>query len=211
MDPPYRYVLAVTGLAWLGLAIMLFLDVSTACLLPAAVVRLADPIEGLAMLSIARSGRMRRRNLQQTRAAIVIVLGLLVVFQHDFADIILAIIFGPHSPSTARCALPPRWSSASPVQEGGVQRQSARFVIAIIIFLPWPFYYTGTVDYCIALALSFSGWSLLRLYLRLRACPRRIAAFPVTRAAGPRSRTFRSPTTVARRRRKSCLVRVWTA
>jgi len=208
----YRYVLAVIGLAWLGLAIMLFLDcLDGVVYFPLLWFGWLILIEGLAMLSIARSGRMRRRNLQQTRAAIVIVLGLLVVFQHDFADIILAIIFG--TAFAVDGAL--RIASAVVVRFAGYKKVVfngiSEIVIAIIIFLPWPFYYTGTVEFCIALALSFSGWSLLRLYLRLRALPPGESLHFLYSRGWPAFKDLPKPDHRGPPPAEKLLVRVWTA
>ena len=208
----HRRILAAGGVVSLALGISLFYDcLDGVVYFPLRLFGYLMLIEGVAMLAGATAGTPLRRNMEFVRAAIVIVLGVLVVFEDDYADLITAMLFaavfaidGALRIASAAVVRFPSWRIALAAGIGET-------LIAVLIFVPWVFDYAGTLEFCIALVLGLWGWSMLRLAWYLRSLPRdKSLPFLYSRGwpefAGLPKPDHRDPSPA-----QPLIVRIWTA
>jgi uncharacterized membrane protein HdeD (DUF308 family) len=205
----HRRALTAAGLIALAASVPLFVDaLDDEVYFPLRLFGCLMLIEGVAMLAVASSGVMLRKSIQVVRACVVIVLGVLVVFDYDISYLVLAVLFG------AAFALDGllRIATAAVVRFRGwpwaVLAGACEIVVAWLIFTV---YYASTIEFYLALALALAGLGMLHLAWQLRNLPPGAALDALHSRGWPDFADLPPPRHHASPPREPLLVRVWTA
>jgi uncharacterized membrane protein HdeD (DUF308 family) len=205
-------LLAAAGAVWGALGIAIFIDglngITYFPLRAFAYVLLADA--AIALL-LAPSGIGAQKWLRITRGVSLAVIALLILEPHRAGDVVLAILFGTGFLLDASL----RIAAATVVRYAGwrVAIMAGAFELLIAVFLlePWPTWYAGTVAYCVGIGMILSGWSVVRLALRVsRLSPGMALPILAGRYATRRGRLFGSGEDRPTLERSDLLVHVWT-
>ncbi|ARP83223.1 hypothetical protein CAL12_21985 [Bordetella genomosp. 8] len=207
--------LAICGLLMLVAGAVIFIDALDGVLyFPLDFFAALLVIEGIATLSIAKSGVGGQRVLRYTKGVFVLMAGTLVLAGQHHGNFVLSMMFGLLflvdgliQCIAAHVVRYPRWRV---VFASGV----AEVLLAIFFFQPYPTHYAGTVPYCVGLFLAISGLKLLWLARRVRNLDANPAlasnpdpSFMPTRVDGPSRKVFDGPPLPSER---ALTVHVWT-
>lgn len=206
--------LAALGALWLAAGSVIFIDAFDGVLyFPIHVFGVLILIEGLLSLIAAFNGidSRRRNRLRLAKAVLFIVAALLILDPYPDGEFVLAMLFG----TIFLIAGALRVSAAYVVRFSGWKQAMVagglELLFAIFTLEPWPTHYQGTVPYCIGFGLAITGWSLLRLALRLRKLPPTASLSLLTGRGG---RFDNQPVVWARgtpgEQRGDLIVHVWT-
>jgi uncharacterized membrane protein HdeD (DUF308 family) len=166
--------LAGIGAFWIVAGIAIFVDALDGVLyFPLRAFALLLLLEGVVALVATFAGidAAARNRLRFVKGVLFVLIALLVMTSGNDGDFVLAMLFGLLF--TVGGLL--RVSAAYVVRFAGwrlaIAIGGAELLFAIFMFEPWPTHYRGTLPFCIGFGLALTGWSLLRLSLRLRALP----------------------------------------
>ncbi len=179
--------LALIGALWLLAGIAIFVDAFDGVLyFPIHIFGALLLIEGLVSLIATFSGidKGRRNWLRFIKGGLFILIALLVIDPYPDGEFVLAMLFGllftvggALRVSAAYVVRFPGWRTS--IFEGVIE-----LLFAIFMFEPWPTHYKGTLPYCIGVGLALTGWSLIRLALRLRRLPSQASVSLLTGRGG---------------------------
>lgn len=166
--------LAALGAFWLVAGIAIFVDAFDGVLyFPIHVFGALLLIEGIAALvgTFAGIDKSRRNLLRFVKGILFVVVGLLVIDPYPDGEFVLAMLFGLLFAVSGLLRVSAAWVVRFNGWRTSIAAGTIELLFAIFMFEPWPTHYKGTLTYCIGLALALTGWSLLRLALRLRQLP----------------------------------------
>ncbi len=166
--------LAALGGFWLLAGIAIFVDALDGVLyFPLQFFGLLLLFEGIIALIGTFSGidPGRRNGLRLAKGLLFTTIGLLVITPMRQAHFVLAMLFGLLFTVSGVLRVSAAWVVRFSGWRASIALGVVELLIAIFLFEPWPTYYKGTLPYCIGIGLAFTGWSLLRLALRLRRLP----------------------------------------
>jgi len=163
------WALLILALALIGLACLILVDLIDGVVSVAtAVFGLVFLLEGVFGLAVALATPHLVRAFALFRAALLIVMGLLIVdapFHSDFAiGLLFGIAFAIDGVSRIAAALVvrfPRWQVMAAIGVG-------ELMLAGLVTTSWPLSHTLNVPVCVSLLLLANGWVLLRASLMLR-------------------------------------------
>lgn len=125
-------------------------------------------LEGLATVIVAGTGIGGQRTLRYVKGLCFMGAALLILNGHHHGNFILSMIFGTLflfdgalQITSATLVRYPNWRFAI---AGGV----IEIVLAIFFYQPYLTNYEGTVPFCLALGLMFSGWNMILIAYRAR-------------------------------------------
>lgn len=161
--------LLAAGFFSIALGTVIFIDALDGSLyFPITPFALLLLIEGLATLAVAWTGMGGQRSLRYVKGTTFCLSAALVLIGGEHGNFALALIFGTLffidgalQVISARLVRYRTWRLAI---AGGV----LEIGIAIFFYQPYPDFYTGTVAYCVAFGLFFSGWNMILLAVRVR-------------------------------------------
>ncbi|MEP7041703.1 MAG: hypothetical protein ABI843_01495 [Dokdonella sp.] len=165
--------LAAIGVIWLLLGIALFIDALDGVLyFPLNAFAWLLLVEGVVALLVAFSGLVRQNALRIAKGLLFIVIAALIIapLRHN-GDFALAMLFGLLFTIGGALRVSAAWVVRFGGWRGAMGAGVLELLFATFMFEPWPTHYAGTVPYCIGFGLALTGWSLIRLALRLRNAP----------------------------------------
>ncbi|HEY0229644.1 MAG TPA: hypothetical protein VGC55_00210 [Dokdonella sp.] len=165
--------LAAIGVIWLLLGIALFVDALDGVLyFPLQLFGWLLLIEGVVALLVAFSGLARQNALRVAKGLLFIAIAVLIIapLRHN-GDFTLAMLFGLLFTIGGALRISAAWVVRFQGWRSAIGAGALELLFAIFMFEPWPTHYAGTVPYCIGFGLALTGWSLIRLALRLRNAP----------------------------------------
>ena len=162
-------VLAILGMVWMALGLAIMADttdgLSVVTVEAFAILLL---IEGFGALGLFTLAPHRQGYAVLLRALALLVLGFMILDFPVRVDVANSLLFGlaflidgAARVATASVVRFPKWQL---VAAGGVLELG----LAGFVLLGWPVSYHQTVPFCIGVALLLSGWTVLRIGLRLR-------------------------------------------
>ncbi len=162
--------LAAIGVIWLLIGIALFIDALDGVLyFPLQLFGWLMLIEGIAALLVAFSGFARQHLLRVAKGVLFIAIALLIIapLRHN-GDFALAMLFGLLFTLGGALRISAAWVVRFHGWHSAIGAGVLELLFAVFMFEPWPTHYAGTVPYCIGFGLALTGWTLIRLALRLR-------------------------------------------
>lgn len=162
--------LAAIGVIWLLLGIALFIDALDGVLyFPLQLFGWLMLVEGFVALLVAFSGFARQNLLRTAKGVLFIVIALLIIapLRHN-GDFALAMLFGLLFTIGGALRISAAWVVRFHGWRSAIGAGVLELLFAAFMFEPWPTHYAGTVPYCIGFGLALTGWTLIRLALRLR-------------------------------------------
>jgi uncharacterized membrane protein HdeD (DUF308 family) len=161
--------LAVLGTLWLALGLAIMADASGGLsIVTVEAIAILLLFEGLFALALFTLAPHRRGYTVLVKALALVVLGCMILdfpIQVDVEDSLLFglafLIDGGARIATASVVRFPKWQL---VAAGG----ALEVCLGGLALADWPVGYHRTVPFCIGVALLLSGWTILRLGLRLR-------------------------------------------
>jgi len=165
--------LAAIGVIWLLLGIALFIDALDGVLyFPLDLFGWLLLVEGGVALLVAFSGFARQNALRVAKGILFIVIAVLIIapLRHN-GDFALAMLFGLLFTIGGALRISAAWVVRFHGWRSAIGAGVLELLFAIFMFEPWPTHYAGTVPYCIGFGLALTGWTLIRLALRLRNAP----------------------------------------
>ena len=162
--------LAAIGVIWLLLGIALFIDALDGVLyFPLQLFGWLMLVEGVVALLVAFSGFARQNLLRTAKGVLFIVIAVLIIapLRHN-GDFALAMLFGLLFTIGGVLRISAAWVVRFRGWRSAIAAGALELLFAFFMFEPWPTHYAGTVPYCIGFGLALTGWTLIRLALRLR-------------------------------------------
>ena len=209
-------VLTVLGTLWMALGLAIMADASDGLSVVAveafAVLLLFEGFIALALFTLAPH---RRGYSILIKAAALLVLGCMILDFPVQVDIESSVLFGlaflidgAVRMATASIVRFPKWRL---VAAGG----ALEFCLGGFALADWPIGYHQTVPFCVGVALLLSGWTILRIGLRLRALTddTPVVSLPVFEHRGWHGRGVALPPprpTAPARHATPLVVHVWT-
>jgi uncharacterized membrane protein HdeD (DUF308 family) len=162
-------VLGVLGIAWIALGLAMMADASGGLsIVTVEAIATLLLFEGFLALALFTLAPHRRGYTVLVKAFALVVLGCMILdfpVQVDIEDSLLFglafLIDGGMRIATAVLVRFPKWQL---VAAGG----ALEACLGGLVLVDWPVGYHRTVPFCIGVALLLSGWTILRLGLRLR-------------------------------------------
>ncbi len=164
--------LAVLGVLWILLGLALVADAfGNAIYFPYHLFGYLLILEALVTLVATTSNLGTQTVLRKTRGVAFLIIGLLIIDPHPVSDVILAIIFGLVFLVDGGLRISAAWVVRFTHWQASLLMGLFEIVSALLLILPWPMVYAGTVPYCLGVGLLLSGVGGLLLALRLRKLP----------------------------------------
>ena len=162
-------MLAVLGVLWMALGLAIMADASDGLsVVTVEAIAILLLFEGFLALALFTLAPHRRGYTVLVKALALIVLGCMILDFPVQVDIENSLLFGiaflidgGARIATASVVRFPKWQV---VAAGGV----LELCLGGLALVDWPIGYHRTVPFCIGVALLLSGWTILRLGLRLR-------------------------------------------
>jgi uncharacterized membrane protein HdeD (DUF308 family) len=162
-------MLSVLGVLWMALGLAIMADASGRLgIVTVEAIAILLLFEGFLALALFTLAPHRRGYTVLVKALALIVLGCMILdfpVQVDVEDSVLFglafLIDGGARIATASVVRFPKWQL---VAAGG----ALELCLGGLVLIDWPVGYHRTVPFCIGVALLLSGWTILRLGLRLR-------------------------------------------
>jgi uncharacterized membrane protein HdeD (DUF308 family) len=206
--------LALLGSLWFVAGIAIFFDALDGVLyFPLRIFGALLLVEGLVALVGTLGGidRGRRNWLRFIKGILFIVIALLVIDPYPDGAFMLAMLFGLLFTVSGALRISAAWVVRFRGWRASVAAGVVELLFAVFMFEPWPTHYHGTLPYCIGLGLVISGWSLLRLALRLRVLPPHASVSALTRrGGGSEVQPVIWNTGATQAQRQELIVHVWT-
>jgi uncharacterized membrane protein HdeD (DUF308 family) len=162
-------VLGVLGIVWMALGLAIMADATGGLsIVTVEAIAILLLFEGLLALGLFTLAPHRRGYLVLVKALALVVLGCMILDFPVQVDIENSLLFGlaflidgGGRIVTASVVRFPKWPV---VAAGG----ALELCLGSLVLIDWPVGYHRTVPFCIGVALLLSGWTILRLGLRLR-------------------------------------------
>jgi len=162
-------VLALIGALWALLGAALIVDAFRGSeWFPIHIFGYLLILEALVTLVATTSNLGTQTVLRKGRGVAFFLIGLLIIDPHPVSDLILAMIFGLLFAVDGGLRVSAAWVVRFPHWPASLLMGLLEIASAIMLFLPYPLVYAGTVPYCIGLGMLISGIGALLLALRLR-------------------------------------------
>jgi uncharacterized membrane protein HdeD (DUF308 family) len=129
-------------------------------------------LEALVTLAATTSNLGTQTVLRKTRGVVFLVVGILIIDPHPVTDVIVAIIFGLLFLVDGGLRISAAWVVRFPHWRVSLLMGVFELVSAVLIFLPHPLIYIGTIPYCLGAGMLMSGVGAFLMALRLRKLPR---------------------------------------
>ncbi|MET0226088.1 MAG: hypothetical protein ABW187_06585 [Dokdonella sp.] len=162
--------LAAIGGIWLLIGIALFIDALDGVLyFPLQLFGWLLLVEGIVALLVAFSGLARQNLLRTAKGVLFITIAVLIIapLRHN-GDFALAMLFGLLFTIGGALRISAAWVVRFQGWRSAIGAGVLELLFAVFMFEPWPTHYAGTVPYCVGFGLALTGWTLIRLALRLR-------------------------------------------
>src|SRR5580658_3043680 len=155
-------LLALVAALWAALGIAILIDSFRGVVwFPTHLLGYLLILEALITLVATTSNLGTQTVLRKGRGVAFLVIGLLIIDPHPVSDLILAIIFGLLFAVDGGLRISAAWVVRFPHWPASLLMGLLEIVSAIMLFLPYPLVYAGTVPYCIGIGMLISGVSAL--------------------------------------------------
>ena len=163
------HVLAVLGAVWVLLGAALIFDAFYGSFwFPIHIFGYVLILEALVTLVATTSNLGTQTVLRKGRGVAFLIIGLLIIDTHQVSDVILAFFFGLLFVVDGGLRISAAWVVRFPHWQASALMGLVELASALLLLMPYPLVYAGTVPYCIGLGLLMSGIGTLLLALRLR-------------------------------------------
>jgi uncharacterized membrane protein HdeD (DUF308 family) len=164
--------LLVLGWLWTSVGAFIFIDALDGILyFPITFFAWLLVLDGLSTLAVAWTGMGGQRSLRYVKGIAFLFAAALILAGNHHGNFILSMIFGTLflvdgllQSISAWIVRYPRWRTA-------FVGAMIELLLAIFFYLPYPTHYAGTVPFCVAFGLLFSGWGMLLLAYRIHRLP----------------------------------------
>jgi uncharacterized membrane protein HdeD (DUF308 family) len=165
-------VLAVVGLIWAALGVLVFIDaLDGAVWFPVHLFGYLLILEALVTLVATTSNLGTRTVLRKTRGVVFLVVGLLIIDPHRASDFILAITFGLIFLVNGGLRVSAAWVVRFTGWRASLGVGILELLFAVFLIEPYPTWYAGTVPYCVGSAMIVTGLGVVLIALRMRRLP----------------------------------------
>ncbi len=165
--------LAAIGATWAVVGLTLVYDAFDGAIwFPYHLVGYFLILEALVTLVATTSNLGTQTVLRKTRGVIFLIVGILIIDPHPVTDVMVAFIFGGIFVIDGFLRISAAWVVRFPHWRVSLGMGLFELASAVLIFLPHPLVYIGTIPYCIGAGMLMSGVGALLMALRLRRLPK---------------------------------------
>lgn len=164
--------LALIGLLWALIGAALLYDAfDGAVWFPNQLIGYLLILEALVTLVATTSNLGTQTVLRKSRGVVFFLLGLLIIDPRPSATVIVAVIFGLIFLIDGFLRISAAWVVRFPGWPVSLLMGVFELVSALLLFLPRPVVYVGTIPYCVGAGMLMSGIGMVLAALRLRRLP----------------------------------------